>query len=105
MFRTADQKKTHCTSCPIAKAADLVGDTVVLLIVRNLLTSSQRFTDLANSLEGVSSRTITNKLQLLTQADLVTKEKENSTHYVLTPKGVALSSLIGEMEKYGKKFL
>jgi len=105
MLRTPDQKKTHCASCPIAKTADLVGDTVVLLIVRNLLTSSQRFTDLARSLEGVSSRTLTSKLKFLTEADLITKEKDNDTFYTLTTKGKALSTLMTDMEKYGKKYL
>lgn len=105
MFRTPDQKKTHCTSCPIAKTADLVGDTVVLLIVRNLLLSPQRFTDLALSLQGVSSRTLTSKLKFLTEVDVVTKDKKNDSYYTLTQKGAALTTLITDMEKYGKKYL
>lgn len=105
MLRTLGQKKTHCATCPIAKTADLIGDTVMLLIIRNLLLSSQRFTDLATSLEGISTRTITNKLKLLTKAGLIAKEKGNDTHYILTPMGTALSALIGDMEKYGKKYL
>lgn len=105
MFRTPDQKKNLCTKCPIAKTADLVGDTVVLLIIRNLLSSPQRFTDLILSLHGVSSRTITKKLKFLLETELITKDKKNDSNYILTNKGKALGSLMSNMEKYGEKYL
>ncbi|MES2224850.1 MAG: helix-turn-helix domain-containing protein [Patescibacteria group bacterium] len=95
-------KATACTDCPTAKAASLLSDMWTMLIVRDLLKSPLRFNELLESLEGVSTRTLTLKLKHLEEGGIVRKE---DVRYALTPSGTKLGPVIAEMEKYGKKYL
>ncbi len=108
MFRTKIQQK-ECATCPVAKTADLIGDSTVLLIVRDLAVSSRRFNELEESFPGVSTRTLTQKLKLLESEDIIEKQKYAEfpprVEYSLTKKGKGLLGVIGAMEKYGKKYL
>ena len=109
MLRTKKQEKKICASCPLAKTANLVGDTFTLLIIRDLLSGPKRFGELEKSLSGVSSRTITKKLQLLEKAELIKRhsysEKPPRVEYSLTPNGKALKNIVEKMRTYGEKFL
>ena len=108
MFRTQSQHAA-CDTCPIAKTADVIGDSHVLLIVRDLAIAPQRFSELEVSFPGVSTRTLTKKLKLLEQEGIISKQKYDEfppkVEYALTKKGKGLLSIIVAMEKYGKKFL
>jgi DNA-binding HxlR family transcriptional regulator len=57
----------------------------------------------------VSTRTITKKLKLLEDEGIVTKEKlvheSTRSQYILTKKGIGLSTITDAMREYGKKFL
>lgn len=109
MLRTKSQQKKICTGCPIAKAANLVGDTIVLIIVKELLNGSKRFGDICNSLEGVSTRTITDKLKQLENDKLINrteyKEKPPHVEYSLTEKGKGLKKVIDSLLKYGEQYM
>jgi DNA-binding HxlR family transcriptional regulator len=109
MFRTKAQKKKNCTACPVAKAANLVGDHWVILIVRDLLTGPKRFGGLQESLGGISTRTLTKKLDMLVEAKIATKSHFKETpprvEYALTKKGEALSDITEALRKYGEKHL
>ena len=93
MFRTTSQH-TACGDCPIAQTADLIGDSTILLIVRDLAKGPKRFTDLSLSLPSVSSRTLTVKLKVLEEQDVVLKNKfaefPPRIEYTLTKKGKGL---------------
>jgi len=109
MLRTAQQRKMLCRTCPVARVADLVGDSCSLLILRDLLEKPRRFGELQESLSGVSSRTLAKKLKLL-EREQIMRRKELRGHpahveYSLTPKGVALRPVVEAMRKYGKKYL
>ena len=93
---------THAdhNDCPIAKTATLLSDVWTMLIVRDLLRAPKRFNELHQSLKGISTRTLTNKLKRLEELDLVSKD---DVRYSLTPAGKKMKSVIEEMEKYGKK--
>lgn len=109
MLRTKEQEKTICNVCPIAKTANLVGDSCVLIIVRDLLTGTKRFGDLEKSLAGVSTRTLTKKLELLVEKDIIERReiigKPPRVEYSLTKKGHGLHSIAEAMKEYGEKYL
>ena len=110
MLRTQAQEKLICTTCPMAKTANLLGDTCVLLIVRDLLTGPKRFKDLEDSLIGVSTRTLTIKLKMLLEKGIISRnEVKNSkppkVEYILTKKGKDLHVISKAMASYGKKHL
>lgn len=109
MLRTKTQEKQIASFCPVAKAAHLVGDTVTLLIVRDLFSGPKRFKELVSSLEGVSSRTLTLKLKTLESLEIVSRkefaERPPKVEYTLTKKGKGLKKVIASLESYGKTFM
>ncbi|MDE1924725.1 MAG: helix-turn-helix transcriptional regulator [Patescibacteria group bacterium] len=102
MLRTAQQKKTLCRDCPVARAADVLGDSCTLLLVRDLLSGSKRFGDLQASLQGISSRTLTNKLKSLEKSGIILHQ---DAVYILTKKGKGLAPVEKALRTYGKKYL
>lgn len=102
MLRTARQRKELCKGCPVARVADLLGDSCSLLIVRDLMESPRRFGELQESLSGISTRTLTLKLRRLEKESLIQKK---GLKYVLTKKGTALGGVVDAMRAYGKKYL
>ena len=108
MFRTKKQH-TACDSCPIAKTADLIGDSIVLLIIRDLARTPRRFSELQASFPGVSTRTLTQKLKMLETEAMIVKQKYAEFpprfEYVLTKKGNGLSGGIRAMDTNGKKYI
>ena len=92
--------------CPIAVVAGLVGDMWTLLIIRDLAKGSARFGDLVNSLQGISTRTLTVKLKKLEENGLITRktfrERPPRVEYSLTKKGTELTGIIDAMRKFGE---
>lgn len=107
MFRTAAQKKANCTSCPVARVADLVGDSWSLLIIRDLLEGKHRFGDLEHSLKGISTRTLTKKLKALEECGMITREefaeRPPRVEYALTEVGHDFNSVVEAMRAFGQK--
>ncbi|MEI9966415.1 MAG: helix-turn-helix domain-containing protein [Candidatus Moraniibacteriota bacterium] len=97
------------TDCPLTKVTDILGDQYSLRIVRDLLSGPKRFTELQHSLTGISTRTLTLKLQKLECARLIKRkaysEKPPRVEYTLTSEGKGLSSVVNAMMRYGEKYL
>ena len=90
-------EKPHL-ACPIAKVALLLSDAWTMRIIYTLLHESQRFCELERALTGISTRTLTLKLQKLIEEDVVIK---NDLAYELTEKGKKLKGVLFAMEKFG----
>lgn len=87
--------------CPIQRLARVISDAWTILILRDLFVSKKRFCELEKSLTGISTRTLTLKLQKLVEEGIVTHE---DYYYSITKKGQKLHPVISEIEKVGKKF-
>ncbi len=94
-------RKNQCLECPVQKTAELLSDVWTILIIRDLIKSNKRFTELEKLLDGISTRTLTLKLKKLIKEGLVEKK---DTSYSLTKKGKGLNTIFEAMNKYGKKF-
>jgi DNA-binding HxlR family transcriptional regulator len=110
MLRTARQRSILCRTCPIARVADILGDSVSIIMLRDLLTHpSRRFTDFEFALAGVSSRTIALKLKKLEACGFISRDAQKRyvprVDYRITAKGRALKGVIEAMRTYGKKYL
>ncbi len=109
MFRTTSQKKAICTNCPLAKTANIIGDAVILIILRELFTGKKRFKDFENKLDSVSTRTISDKLKTLEQEGIISREefseKPPRVEYTLSKKGLGLKPILTSTLKYGEMFL
>lgn len=90
-------EKPHL-ACPIAKVALLLSDTWTMRIIHSLLQGAQRFCELERALLGISTRTLTLKLQRLIEEGIVAK---NDAGYELTQKGKKLKGVLVAMEKFG----
>lgn len=90
------------TDCPITKVATLLSDTWTMLIMHALTEGPKRFCELEIALPGISTRTLTLKLQKLSAEGLIEK-KENL--YQATKKGAGLKIIEKAMKKYSEMYL
>ncbi len=77
--------------CPIAKAAEVLGERWSLLVVRELLIGSHTFNDLARGLPTMSRTMLSKRLRELDAAGIV---ERLDGEYHLTPAGQALRPLV-----------
>lgn len=94
--------------CPMAEASKIVGDIWTLLIIRDLLEGDKRFNKLLESLNGISSSTLTQRLKLLESEGILTRvsfpEIPPHVEYSLTQKGKDLHFVIEAIRNYGQKY-
>lgn len=89
--------------CPTTKVAEILSDTWTMLIMRALTEGPKRFGELEKWLDGISSRTLTLKLETLKKRGLIAKSKEGI--YESTEKGKGLRIIEKAMIEYSKKYL
>ena len=82
--------------CPVAKAAEVLGERWTLLIVRDLITGAHRFTDLQRGLPGLSRSLLAERLRGLEADGLVERRIGTSgrDEYWLTPVGLDLTDAV-----------
>ena len=75
--------------CPVAKAAEVLGERWTLLIVRDLITGAHRFTDLHRGLPGISRTLLSERLRRLEADGLVERRRSDGGRgeYWLTALG------------------
>jgi DNA-binding HxlR family transcriptional regulator len=88
--------------CPIARALDVLGERWTLLIIRDLLTGTDRFNDLARGLPGLSRSLLSKRLHQLETAGLV--EHAGGT-YRLTKAGKDLEPIVFGLGAWGVRWL
>ena len=83
--------KWYDDACGTAFAMELVGERWSLLIVRELLLGPRRFTDLRGGLPGISAKVLTERLESLEAAGILTRRHlpapASAQVYELTPWG------------------
>ena len=82
--------------CPVAKAAEVLGERWTLLIVRDLITGAHRFTDLHRGLPGISRTLLSERLRRLEADGLVERRPSDRGRgeYWLTPLGQDLEPAV-----------
>ncbi len=96
-------------SCPIARAASIVGNRWTLLILRDLSGGSRRFGELQTSLVGISPKTLSDRLKTLERQGVVHRSEHRGAPvritYELTPKGSGLLPVLESLRTYGESYL
>ncbi|MGD9932087.1 MAG: winged helix-turn-helix transcriptional regulator [Dehalococcoidia bacterium] len=87
--------------CPISRALEILGERWSLMIIRDLLTGSTRFNDLARGLPGLSRTLLSRRLRDFERAGLVDKIGHE---YVLTPAGLELQPVVFGLGEWGAKW-
>lgn len=82
--------------CPVAKAAEVLGERWTLLIVRDVLSGAHRFTDLHRGLPGISRSLLTQRLRRLERDGLLERRhaRGGRDEYFLTPLGEDLKNAL-----------
>lgn len=93
--------------CPSAHALDLIGDRWALLVVRELLLGSKRFTDLRRGLPRISRNVLSQRLDDLEAAGVLGRRTlpppSASAVYELTDRGLELESVLQAIGRWGAR--
>lgn len=91
--------------CPVAQTLDVVGDRWALLVVRELLSGPQRFTDLQTRLPGIGTNQLATRLRDLEAENLAARHTlpppAASTVYELTEEGRRLEPALLALARFG----
>lgn len=94
--------------CPVAQTLDLLGDRWTLLIIRDMLLGMTRFSEFQETLEGIPTNVLSERLKLL-EANGIVERSLYSDHppraeYHLTRKGKDLHWVIEALAYWGSKY-
>ena len=91
--------------CPVARAVEVLDGKWTMLVIRDLLRGTRRFSDLRTSLAGISPKTLTDRLRSLEEHGLVTRvmyaEIPPRVEYSLTARGRDLKPVLDALSAWG----
>ncbi|QBS39402.1 HxlR family transcriptional regulator [Nocardia sp. CS682] len=92
--------------CALARALDIVGERWTLLIVRELLPGPMRYTELKNSLAGIATNLLAERLRTLESNGILQRQLGDSgVRYALTPWGASLREPMEALGRWGAPLL
>ncbi len=101
--------KTYGQYCGVARALELVGERWALLIVRDLLVSPKRYTDLRAGLPKIPTNVLATRLKELEAAGLVVRTVQprpsGAIVYELTRYGADLEDVVLALGRWGARSL
>jgi DNA-binding HxlR family transcriptional regulator len=112
---TAGTGLTECATgtvagvCPVTHTLNLMNGKWTLLVVRELLDGTKRFTEIRRRLADLNPRTLAERLKLLERDGIVVRqafaEVPPRVEYSLTPRGRSLASVLEAMGEWGTRDL
>jgi len=93
--------------CPVARAAEILGDRWTLLIVRDLLCGAQHFNELERGLPGISRGLLAERLRRLERVGVLERhvaQEGRQTSYHLTAAGRELQPVIDTLLHWGARW-
>jgi DNA-binding HxlR family transcriptional regulator len=93
--------------CPVAKASELLGERWVLLILRELLLGTHRYSDFQRALSRISPSMLTKRLKQLEQAGIIARKVQSggkNYDYFLTPAGKELTPIVEHLATWGMRW-
>lgn len=95
--------KSYGQFCPVAQALEIVAERWTLLIVRELLMGSHRYTEIQRGVPLISRTLLSQRLKSLQDCNLIDKvDLDGAPFYSLTPAGEALRDVITHLGLWGK---
>lgn len=92
--------------CPLALAAELLGERWTILIAMQLTEGVTRFNDLQRALPKISPTTLAARLRTLEDAEVVTRTRGRSgeIEYLITPGGKELEPILNDLAFWGQRW-
>jgi DNA-binding HxlR family transcriptional regulator len=92
--------------CSIARALDVLGERWTLLVVRELLCGSQRFTEIRRGIPRISRTMLSARLRELADVGaVVRRDDDEGPRYELTAAGRELFGVVRELGAWGQRWL
>ena len=99
--------KNELPECPVATTVQLIGNKWTLLIIRNLLASPQRFTEMLKTIP-ISQKVLTDNLRSLEDDGIIKREVFAEVPprvvYSLSELGNSLRPIIDAMANWGTDY-
>ncbi len=101
-------KKEELDVCPTAVTVQLIGNKWKLLIMRNLLSGTQRFGELRKGITGISQKVLTENLRSMEADGLVIRtvfaEVPPRVEYRLSELAESMHPIFKAMEVWGTRY-
>lgn len=102
-------KRGYGQFCGLVRAVEMVGERWALLIVRDLLVSPKRFTDLRQGLPRIPTNVLSTRLKELEQAGVIRRRAlprpSGAVVYELTEYGLELEDVVLRLGRWGARSL
>ncbi len=90
---------------PVEITIGMIGCKWKILIIKELLSGTMRFSEIKKSLKGITQKVLTTKLRELEEVGLLVRNQEKSkVEYTLTDVGYSLQPVIISMNDWGKDY-
>ena len=101
--------KDELPECPVATTVQLIGNKWKLLILRNLIyNGTQRYTDFAKTIPGISKKVLTDNLRSLESDGLIEREVfaevPPRVEYSLSVLGKTLKPVLDALSGWGTEY-
>jgi DNA-binding HxlR family transcriptional regulator len=97
---------TYGQFCPVAKAMELLDERWTMLLVRELVSGSDRFNDLRRGLPRMSPSLLSKRLQQLERAGIVDRLVDGTeVRYVLSRAGQELRPVVEAVGAWGARWI
>lgn len=97
--------KKDLPACPVELILLLISNKWKILIIRDLLEGTKRFSELKKSITNISQKVLTSNLREMEENELLTRkvypEVPPRVEYTLTDIGYSLKPLLDDMDKWG----
>ena len=97
--------KKNLPACPVELTLLLISNKWKVLIIRDLLEGTKRFSELKKSITNISQKVLTSNLREMEEKELLTRkvypEVPPRVEYTLTDIGYSLKPLLDDMDKWG----
>ena len=97
--------KKNLPDCPVELTLLLISNKWKVLIIRDLLDGTKRFSELKKSINNISQKVLTSNLREMEENNLLTRkvypEIPPRVEYTLTDIGYSLKTLLDDMDKWG----
>jgi DNA-binding HxlR family transcriptional regulator len=101
------ERRSYEDACGMAHALDLLGERWTLIVLRELMLGSKRFSELRADIPGISANVLTQRLEGLEANGLVVRKKlpppANAQVYELTPWGHETEPVMQAMGRWATR--